>query len=49
MNCDERTYTHTILIELLMIIIIQRVNPMTKTKLCLITKGLKTFQNGNLV
>ena len=29
MNCDESTYTHTILTDLLMMIIIQGVDPMT--------------------
>ena len=28
MNCDERTYTHTILIELLMMMIIKGIDPM---------------------
>ena len=28
MNCDERSYTHTNLIELLMMMIIQGVDPM---------------------
>ena len=48
MNCDERIYAHTILIELVMMMIIQVVDPMTLTKIRLIIKGLKTFQKGSL-
>ena len=48
MNCDKRTYTHTILIDLLVMIIIQGVDPMIQTKLLLIIKGLKTFKKGTL-
>ena len=33
MNCDEMTYTHAILIELLMMMSIQGLDPMSEIKL----------------
>ena len=48
MDCDERTYTHTILIELFIMMIIQVVDPMASIKISLIIKGLQTFQKETL-
>ena len=38
------TYTHTILIELLMMVILQGLDPMAYIKFWFIIKGLMTFQ-----